>query len=62
MGMKDNHELKTLYKEYLEYMYSFEELHGYYRPELSNGQWCPCSFDEWRVKFNDGKYTFEKTY
>jgi len=46
--------LKQDYEEYDEYMYKYEKENGHYPPHLSNGQWQPFSFDEYKDKTKNG--------
>ena len=47
--------LKEKYQDYLDYMFEYEEEHGYYPMHISDGHWTYYSFEEWKEKSNNGE-------
>jgi len=48
-------ELKRKYQAYLDYMDEYEKEYDNYPASLSNDEWRPYSFDEYRARTKDGK-------
>ena len=46
----DEEEQQKAHEEYLDFMYEYERVNNHYPAHISNGQWVPYSFTEWKQK------------